>query len=167
MEPNWGCEKQDVRCGIKLTKAGRYKVDFIMQKLEWDNSYSVGVDDFDAEHKLLFGFINDLRESLIGRKGKEIVDHVLNGLLDYANTHFFHEEILLVKHGYPDYEAHKAEHEKFLSEVRGLYVRFHADNSESKLISAEIIGVVTEWLQEHIMKIDRAYAPFLASKGVK
>jgi len=138
-----------------------------MQKLEWDDSYATGFAALDEEHKMLFGFINDLRETLLGRKGKEVIEKVLEGLLDYTNGHFFNEEILLYKLHYPEYYAHKAAHEKFLSEVRGYYVTFKAGDADSKLISAEITAVVTEWLQEHIMKVDKAYVPFLKSKGVR
>lgn len=141
-------------------------MNFVMQKLEWDSSYATGLESLDNEHKMLFGYINDLRDSLIGRKGKDVVGRVLEGLLEYTNGHFFNEEILLFKLRYPDYDAHKAQHEKFLSEVRGYYVAFKSGDVDSKLMSAEITAVVTEWLQEHIMKVDKAYVPFLKSKGV-
>ncbi|MBI3795259.1 MAG: hemerythrin family protein [Nitrospinae bacterium] len=138
-----------------------------MSKLEWDDIYSVGVAGLDEEHKVLFDYINDLRDSLLGKKGKDTVKKVLDGLIAYTNDHFFHEEIMLYKSGYPDYERHKVEHERLIAEIRGLYVRFHADDAESKLISAEIIAIITEWLQEHIVKIDKQYSAFLNSKGIK
>ncbi|MBI5178309.1 MAG: hemerythrin family protein [Nitrospinae bacterium] len=142
-------------------------MDFVMPKLEWDESYSVKVGEFNDQHKLLFDYINDLRDSMMGKKGKDTVTKTLNNLLDYTNTHFFNEEIMLYKHEYPDYEKHKAAHDQFLSDIRGFYVRFHAGSADSRLISAEIIAVVTELLQEHILKADKAYAAFLNSKGVK
>ena len=138
-----------------------------MKKLEWDDSYSVGVHDIDAEHKFLFHFINDLQETLLGKKGRETVENVLNGLFNHASSHFIHEEILLYKNGYPEYNAHKAEHDKLLSEFRGCYVAFMAGGADSRLISAEIIAVLTEWLQEHVLKADKAYAHFLKSKAVR
>jgi len=139
----------------------------MMSKLEWDASYSVGVEAFDSQHKLIFNYINDLRDTMMGKKGKETVDHILVSLLDYTNTHFFTEEIILYKNEYPDFDRHKAEHDKFLAEIRGLYVRFKAGDEDSRLISAEIIAVVTELLQEHIFKADKSYTGFLHSKGVK
>jgi hemerythrin len=145
----------------------RSNMDFVMPKLEWDESYSVRVGAFDDQHKLLFDYINDLRESMMGKKGGDTVKDILVSLLNYTNTHFFNEEILLYKYEYPDYDKHKAAHDQFLSEIRSFYVRFMAGSADSRLISAEIIAVVTELLQEHILKADKAYAVFLNAKGVK
>jgi hemerythrin len=147
-------------------KIGNKISDSFMGRLEWDPIYSVGVTAFDNEHKVLFGFINDLRDSMLGRKGKETVEKVLEGLLDYTNTHFLNEEVTLYQYGYPKYAEHKAQHEALLSVARRLYVEFKAGATDSKIISAEIIAVCTEWLQEHIMKVDKDYMAFLKSKGV-
>ncbi len=148
-------------------KEDRCNMDFVMPKLEWDVSYSVGVASFDAQHKYIFNYINELRDTMMGKKGHDAVDKILVSLLDYTNGHFFNEEIMLFKHEFPDFDVHKAEHDKFLSEIRGLYVRFKAGETDSRLISAEIIAVVTELLQEHIMKTDMEYTSYLNSKGVR
>ncbi len=138
-----------------------------MPKIEWDQQYSVGVGKFDEQHKKLFDYLNDLRESMLGRKGKEVVAAVLDGLLDYTNGHFLDEEVAMFRTDYPDYWEHKAQHDKFLSEIRGFYVRFHAGHEDSRLISAEIVAVVTEQLQEHILIVDKAYSLHMKARGVK
>jgi DNA polymerase V len=40
---------------------------------------------------------------VLSEAGKEVVKQVLEGLVKYTHDHFFHEEILLFKHDYPDY----------------------------------------------------------------
>ncbi len=50
-------------------------------------------------------------------KGKESLDDVLTGLLEYTRTHFLAEESLMKLYNYPDYEEHRGKHEKMAAHV--------------------------------------------------
>ncbi len=133
----------------------------MMPKLEWDGLFSTGIDYFDNQHKVLFGFLNVLRSNTVGKRDKEVVNEVVDSLLTYTMTHFLEEEIILCRLEYPGFAEHKAEHDEFLVAVRDLYIRFKAGKGESRSIAAEIIMVVSEWLQGHILVKDKAYGEFL------
>ncbi|MBI5636691.1 MAG: hemerythrin family protein [Nitrospinae bacterium] len=137
----------------------------MMPKLEWDEIFSTGIERFDSQHKVLFGFLNVLRANALGKRDKEVVNEVTDSLLTYTMTHFLEEEITLCRLEYPGYADHKAEHDQFLIAARDLYIRFKAGKSESRIIAAEIITVVSEWLQGHILVKDKAYGEFLLQKG--
>ncbi len=137
----------------------------MMPKLEWEELFSTGIDYFDKQHKVLFGFINVLRSNTVGKRNLEVVNEVTDSLLNYTMTHFLEEEIVLCRLDFPGFADHKAEHDEFLIAVRDLYIRFKAGKSESRLIAAEIITVVSEWLQGHILVKDKAYGEFLLQKG--
>ncbi len=49
-----------------------------IQKLEWDQKYSVGVSIIDDQHKQMFETINLLIESLVGVPKKEQIDEIIN-----------------------------------------------------------------------------------------
>lgn len=133
----------------------------MMPKLEWDELFATGIDRFDDQHKVLFGFINVLRSNTLGKRNQEVVNEVVDSLLSYTMTHFLEEEVILCRLEYPGFADHKAEHDQFLMAVRDLYIRFKAGKGESRIIAAEIITVVSEWLQGHILVKDKAYGEFL------
>ena len=133
----------------------------MMQKLEWEELFSTGIEHFDNQHKVLFGFLNVLRANTVGKRDKEVVNEVIDSLLNYTMTHFLEEEIVLCRLEFPGYAEHKAEHDEFLVAVRDLYIRFKAGKCESRSMAAEIVTVVSEWLQGHILVKDKAYGEFL------
>lgn len=140
-----------------------------LAKLTWDESYSVGVKKFDEQHRVLFDYINDLREATMKKETatKETVGWILDGLLEYAMKHFMAEEVDMCWHDYPDFNSHKATHDKFLEAVRDLLIQFKTGKTSARILCVQINSFLTDWLVEHIMKVDKAYGPFLRLKGVK
>ncbi|MBI5179115.1 MAG: bacteriohemerythrin [Nitrospinae bacterium] len=111
-----------------------------MARLKWEDSLSTGVSLYDEQHQKLIRYVNELRDGMMGKNEGDAVEKTLVSLLDYTNTHFFDEEIELYKRDYPEYEKHKAEHDRFLWAVRGLYVRFKTGRANSRMIGAEILA---------------------------
>jgi hemerythrin-like metal-binding protein len=136
-------------------------MDITMPKLAWDESFSVGVPKMDADDKQIFTYLNELTDSMMGKSDAQRFERVLVSLLNFTVCHMLNEEVMLFKSGYPMFHIHVKEHEKYLREVRGLYVRFLGGGVDSKILSAELISVLTELLQEHILKSDKQYGKFL------
>lgn len=139
----------------------------MMGKLSWDESFSVGVTRFDDQHKVLFGYINELYDAMRDKKEREVVGPVLEKLLNYTLTHFFEEEIELLKTGYPGFTRHKEAHDKLVAVVREYYIRFRVGNEPGRKMLIEIIAVLNDWLNEHIMIVDKSYSAWLNSRGVR
>ena len=134
-----------------------------MAYLDWQDDYSVGIDQIDRQHKKLVAFLNELYEAMHQGKGKDVLGKVLTELVLYTKTHFSTEEKLMSQYGYPDYEGHKAKHEKMAARVLDLKKQF-ADGSLSSPI--QITNFLKNWLAKHINETDKKYAPYLAAKGV-
>ena len=138
----------------------------IMSLIKWnDEIYSVDLQQIDEHHKTLVGLINNLHESMLEGKGKDVMDGLLNELNKYTVYHFGAEEDLMVKHGYPeeDFKAHKKEHDSFKAKLEDLLEKYQ---NEERTISIETFKFLKEWLTNHIQKVDKKFAPFLKSKGV-
>lgn len=125
-------------------------------------SFGTNVSIADEQHREIFSLVNTLNDAVAaGDRSK--VGKDLDALIDYVVMHFQTEEELLKKHGYPEFAAHKAEHEKLVGTCADLQKKFHAGAAE---ITADTTAFVKDWLVKHIPAVDQNYGPFLGSKGV-
>jgi hemerythrin-like metal-binding protein len=138
-----------------------------VRRLEWDDSFSVGVSLYDHQHQRLVGYINDLYSAITGKADKEIIRRILDGLVEYTLTHFIDEEVEMYRHHFPGFQAHKEEHDRFIETVRSFYIRFRAKDDFSHVFCAEIYAVLNQWLQNHILVVDKQYSQFLNDHGVR
>lgn len=134
-----------------------------MGLMEWNASYSVNVKEIDEQHKKLISLLNKLYEAMREGKGKAILKDVLSELLAYTDNHFKYEEELFEKHGYTNKAPHLKEHENLKKKVIDLQKNFEKGNA---VITLELLDFLMSWVENHILKVDKQYTPFLNSKGV-
>jgi len=135
-----------------------------MALANWQDSYSVKIDQIDNQHKKLFGYINEIHEAMKNRTTKDELGKIIDKLVNYTVDHFRTEEKYFDMYNYPDKANHKVEHEVFIDRVN----TFKDDFTSGKLlVSLEIINFLRDWLVNHINGTDKKYAPFLIEKGVK
>ena len=133
--------------------------------LEWKDEYSVGIEVIDNDHRKLLNLINQFQTAVLYRTGQEFEEEAMSELVDYTRTHFKREEDLMKEHGYPGYEAHHAEHLKFIGEVEEM-IRLYKDKGNRATLQQAVV-FLRDWLINHIMGTDQAYSGFLIGKGVK
>ena len=129
----------------------------------WSDKYQVGIGFVDTQHKQLVDIINRLHEAMATGKGKDWVGKTLEELIRYTKAHFAAEEKVLQSHSYPDFPAHHAEHERLTSVV----IEFQQKLAKNEIgLSVGVMGFLKGWLGNHILGVDKKYAPFLKSQGV-
>ena len=133
-----------------------------MDLFRWDESYSVGVAEFDADHRRLLQMANAVVEQVV-RKGGDTVSDVLDQLALYAEQHFQREENLMQRSAYTGLEEHRQEHRRLLMEVRLLKSRFIADDMDP----AEVAKLMVDWVVIHIQRMDQAYGAHLNAHGFR
>jgi len=135
-----------------------------MAIIQWNESLSVDIAEIDTQHQRLIRMINDLNDAMRQGKGKEVLGKIITGLITYTRTHFKAEEDYFAQFGYPDAATHKQEHVRFVEKVAS----FKQEFEQGKLgLSLEIMSYLSDWLQGHIKGVDKKYAPFFHSKGLK
>ncbi len=135
-----------------------------MVLIEWNDSFSVQVDEIDDQHQILVSMINDLHEAMIQRLGDRILADIVEGLIEYTETHFKTEEEYFARFGYADTTNHLKEHAAFVQTVAG----FKQGLDDGKLfLSIEILNYLSDWLRNHIKRTDMKYVPFFKSMGLK
>ncbi|MFP4019334.1 MAG: bacteriohemerythrin [Bacteroidales bacterium] len=132
-----------------------------MSFIQWKDSMATDIDEIDTQHMQLVSLINDLYEAMSKGQGKEKLNEIFNELFDYAKTHFFTEEKLMLVYGFPGYEEHKKEHQNFVEEIKKYKGKFEGGESKT---SIEVAKFLKEWLVNHILKTDQKYAPYLMDK---
>jgi len=122
--------------------------------VQWDDSYSIGVDKVDNQHKELFKRLNDLILANKSDKGRDEVKKILGFLADYTVKHFEDEEELQRESGYPDYELHKEIHDNFVQDVVELKEKLEAGRVDAATMM-KFNKKVTKWLINHVKGIDQ------------
>ncbi len=134
------------------------------QFVEWKDDYSVGIDSIDQQHKKLINLINQLQTAVDYSTGEQFEQEALDELVDYTKTHFTYEEGLMRDNDYPDFEPHKAQHEKMFKKVGEVLAEYEKDHDTAMSNAAEYLK---DWLINHINGTDKEYSSYLISKGVK
>ncbi|HHH46978.1 MAG TPA: bacteriohemerythrin, partial [Thiotrichales bacterium] len=146
-----------------------FSIPFLHRKLTerhylvWSDDYSVGIDSIDRQHRRLINLINQLQTAIDFAMDREFEREALDELVDYTRTHFSYEEELMREYGYPDFEAHRREHEGMIRKVENLLSSYERD-PEGTIQEAH--DFLRDWLIHHIQGTDRRYSGFLKEKGV-
>ena len=134
-----------------------------MPLFHWSDKYKLDIQSIDDQHKQLFAIMNEVHEIVTADSESDDVNNSVKKLLQYTKDHLNFEESLLQKHEYPDYDAHKIQHEGFCNQI-GKY-RALLDNNE-KIDPLDLLSFTIEWLGTHILETDFKYRDFLKEKGV-
>ena len=130
---------------------------------EWNDRFSTGIASIDAQHQGLFSIGGELYAAMGAGQGKERMGSILTRLVQYTAAHFAYEERLMQLHRYPDYAAHKAQHDDLTRQVSQFYKDFQSGQIG---ISVRLLSFVDDWLKQHIGQSDQGYAKLLTAKSV-
>lgn len=124
----------------------------------------MGSHVIDEHHQKLIGYINELDGAINdGPVSAHYLAALAKKLEDYTVYHFQVEEGYMKHYNYPEYEAHKEEHEAFIAQVSRLKESLanHSLNTALHLTS-----YLKSWLIQHILVIDKEYAVYFQQKGI-
>jgi hemerythrin-like metal-binding protein len=134
-----------------------------MALITWTDALSVNIKEIDVQHQRLVELINKLHDSMKAGKGIDVLGPILSDLVRYTISHFATEETYFRKFAYPEFEQHKKEHDDLTRKAKALKASF---DQGKQTISIEVLYFLKDWLNNHILKTDKQYNPFLNSKGL-
>lgn len=132
-----------------------------MAFIDWDESLSLGLATFDTQHMKMVEMINELHEAMKEGRGREHLDAILSGLKSYTINHFSAEEEAMRRYGFPGLDRHASAHEDLVRQVKSM------DLGRDEVTTVDLIEFMKRWLTAHIKGVDREYAPFLRSQGMR
>ena len=78
------------------------------------------VQEIDRQHQELIGKLNRLNDAVSKMESRETIYQMIDDVIEYTRLHFATEEELMLKSGYPLYEAHKEKHKELIQDALNL-----------------------------------------------
>jgi hemerythrin len=128
--------------------------------LNWTPALAVGVAEIDAQHQELFRRADAFLEGLQSCSAADVA-RLLGFLRDHARAHFGAEEDWMRQASYPDLEAHRAEHQRFLSDLEKL----STGDGAAGAAPLEVASWLVRWLHDHVVRADGAAARFALARA--
>lgn len=130
-----------------------------MKDIVWSKILSVGVAEIDADHRILIALFNELNRAVAAGESAEYLAATLEELINCTVWHFRHEERLMLKHGFPGIEPHKAAHRELIDAAR----EWQAKQAQAGYaVTEDEIRYLDRWLTEHILTVDQGLGAFLS-----
>lgn len=124
----------------------------------WKDSYCIGVDKIDQQHKALFEMvyrlIQTVNENHSWEEQKEECRQSIAFLKEYVVEHFADEEAYQEEIGYEGLAQHKKLHKDFTKEVV-LYGMKLEQSSFDPAVVKNFLGLLTAWLIYHVADADQ------------
>ncbi len=130
-----------------------------MKDITWSAILSVGVEEIDEDHRKLVGIFNELAHAVANGESAEYLAATLDELIKCTAWHFSHEDRLMLKHGYPGIDQHRAAHSELIAAAQRLQAKL--TQADQAVANAEI-EFLERWLTEHILTADQRLGSFLA-----
>ncbi|KAF7599676.1 MAG: hemerythrin [Candidatus Dactylopiibacterium carminicum] len=126
-----------------------------MNPINWTPDLSVGNEQIDDDHRQLFALLDRLNKDMSTGQVNQETQSIVDALRNYTETHFSREEAFMREIDYAHYATHKAEHDRFVSEVCALQSRVARGARTAQL---DIDQMLAAWLREHVLVRDMALA---------
>ena len=134
-----------------------------MDRIIWDESFSVNVSEIDHQHKKLLEMANELHTAIMERKDEDLLGKIVSGLISYTETHFKTEEKYFDLLGYPEKKEHIEEHKSFIKKISEIIDELGAGK---RTLSRDVLEFISEWLETHIKGTDKNYSLFFNENGL-
>ena len=125
----------------------------------WNEDYSVEVPEIDAQHKHFL----ELANVIITTAEKEGVIHeelvpLVKNLNEYALYHLTTEERYFAEFQYEGAAMHIEMHNVFRTQMHNYEVMVDNENNDAKIIAKDLALFAGNWLQSHIIIMDKKYS---------
>jgi len=140
-----------------------YKKKSNQNQVKWREEYSVGIAHIDDDHKKLISLLNNFTIAYDYAMSEDFEKKALEELVSYTKYHFEREEKLLQDNNYPDFEAHKAQHQVMIAQVEEFVLLYNEKGHDAL---DEISKFLTNWLINHINGTDKQYSHHLNERGI-
>ncbi len=134
-------------------------------EIQWNDDLNTGINWIDNQHKKLLERINILLNAIVKGKCITEIGTVISFLENYVVTHFGTEEKYMTKYNFPDYQAHKSKHSRFVGYVVGIKKRY-VTHGATRQLSVQVEKELWGWYKLHIAEEDKKFGDFIKTREV-
>jgi hemerythrin-like metal-binding protein len=134
-----------------------------LEKHDWKEEYSVGIESIDEQHKKFVEILNLLIDVINGGECSDRITDVFFSLAYYAEHYFINEEIMFMDYKYPNLTQHKELHNEFILKITLFQKGFENNKND---VCRDLYAYLEAWFKEHILDYDIKASNFLKEHGV-
>ena len=132
----------------------------------WEDSYELGIELIDSQHKELVKLINQLYKACLS--GNEAITtmfkEAMSRMVDYVRFHFTAEQELMTRINYPNFHEHKKQHENLIMNILTAAKDY---NEGKKFVPNHFVRLLKDWVLSHIAVFDKSYTAFIHAQKNK
>ena len=132
-----------------------------MAELTWNETYAVGVEAIDGEHKELFDAVRAFELAMTRNTEAAEIRALLRTLTAATVKHFTHEEAMMREAKYPGLTLHSVNHRHLMEKLDAFVVRFSRDGAA---INQHALSFLRDWLVHHIESDDQRFGDWLKDR---
>ena len=91
-----------------------------------------------------------------------MIVRALSGVMNYTRFHFEAEEKLMREQAYPEYAAHKRQHDRMIRKTRELWEDLERGG---RVLPGQVSRLLRDWLATHILEEDKRLGEYLSGNG--
>jgi len=143
----------------------------VVMPVVWKSHLSTGNDLIDRDHKYLICLFNSVELALTKPRVLPHLPMFFDQLVEYSQEHFKREEGIQIKIDYPNYAAHRLEHEKIMSHLEDVNrqiggiaastVDIRDASPYHEMMDGDLMGMTRHWVIDHMLKADLDMVPYL------
>jgi len=124
--------------------------------MKWDNSFAIGIETIDNQHKKIFEHLLAIENAVAKRDPWHIVRFFVAQLAEYVKFHLAVEEALLEIVCFPERTEHCDAHARLMEKIDEL-----EDQLQKKAAAESLVGFFELWFVRHVLSADREYATYV------
>lgn len=127
--------------------------------VEWSDSYLIGNDRIDFEHRIFFDLISKFSKAREDGSDPARLERIFDEIVLYAKFHFRSEENLMIDIGYPGLDEHKTHHFKLTNDLSAKIVGMKMKTMAPATVEAFLV----DWFVHHVTLDDVKIGAFISA----
>ena len=132
-----------------------------MALLEWNDSFLIGVEEVDRQHRHLVDILNRVHAAMQAGSPPREMMRVMQDLVNYTKYHFDTEERAMRNARYPELAGHQQKHRAMVAKVEAFSEEMMTGKAT---VTMRLMVFLKEWLAKHILETDRRFGEYVAGR---
>jgi hemerythrin len=146
--------------GLLVFPVNNWSTNIMDMNFDWDEAYSIGVDEIDIQHKQILSLIKKNYLLAANTIENNEVKKLLDELNKYMRYHFSSEELLMQIYEYPKYTEQKIQHDLLIREL-SMHIN-EIDSGKGNMV--QLLFTMMKWFIGHDNEYDKEFGKYLKDK---